>query len=149
MLELGVMRRVFWGFMFMMTAMTWAIDASADQSIMSGKPCLLGSWVGERSVINKFGSEVSLVRLEIDRIEGNTLHGISSWKSVDGSLGHNTENKVVRGDAEIVIGAIDNQGLEFYLVETEESGIIRGRFVGNDKIELFLMQSGAYPVAGF
>lgn len=38
---------------------------------------------------------------------------------------------------------------KFYLVEEDEPGIYRGYVISKNEIDVFLIQSGAFPVVGF
>ena len=122
--------------------------AWAESSMKPRVKCIEGTWSGERTVINQFGIQNVWAVLEIGPVEAHMLQGTSSWSLLEGT-GGNHEEELVKSDSEEVLGAVDHLGSEFYLVETQESGIYRGHLIGRNKIKLFLIQSGAFPVAGF
>lgn len=125
-----------------------AVGAWGDSSMKPRVQCVEGTWTGERAVINQYGVQKVWAVLEIGKVEEHMLHGTYTWQLLDGVGGNDGESFVI-GDTEEVLGAIDHRGREFYLAESPESGIYRGRMIGRNEIELFLIQSGAFPVVGF
>ena len=71
--------------------------------------------------------------------------GTTSWQLMDGAGGHDGD-QVVDSHTEQIIGAFEPDAGTFYLVETEENGIIHGRFISDNEISVFLIQSGKKPV---
>ena len=145
MLESVGRKGIFWGALLL----AWLpLAGCADSVHATNSRCLQGSWIAEREAINRRGVQVVAARLVLEKVQGNLLSGESSWGSVRGDGGF-AESELVVEDVERVIGAVSPYSDEFYLVEQEETGIYRGRIVGENQIEVFLTQSGPYAVVGF
>jgi hypothetical protein len=111
----------------------------------------VGTWSGERVVVNRLGKQLVWAELMLETVEDGTIRGTSSWTLLEGAggdAGGDAENQPVVGDTEDVYGAVGRRGREFYLVESPEAGILRGTLIGRNRMEVFLVQSGERPVAG-
>lgn len=106
---------------------------------------LSGTWVGTDRCLNSLGPVKTSKTWVFEVDDNGGITGTTSWQLLDGKGGHDGD-QVVDSHLEQVIGAFDPRSGTFYLVETEESGIIHGRFINKDEISVFLVQSGKKPV---
>ena len=122
-------------------------NAFASGRAQNRAQCIVGTWSGERVVVNRLGKQLVWAEFVIEVVESGTIKGTSSWTLLEGA-GGDSETEIVAGDTEEVFGAVGRRGREFYLAESLEPGILLGTMIGRNRMEVVLIQSGAWPVAG-
>ena len=112
----------------------------------SYKPQALdGTWTGTDRCLNSLGPVETSKTWVFEVDEHGGITGTTSWQLMDGAGGHDGD-QVVDSHTERIIGAFEPDAGTFYLVETEENGIIHGRFISDNEVSVFLIQSGKKPV---
>jgi hypothetical protein len=130
-----------------LASLSFAPMSAANDGGAARAHCLVGTWSGERVVINRLGKQVVWAELVLETVDEGTIRGTSSWGLLTGEGGDALDVPVIQ-DTEEVYGAIGRRGREFYLAESPETGVLHGRLIGRNRMEVFLIQSGEWPVAG-
>ena len=130
-----------------LASLSFAPMSAANDNDAARVHCLVGTWSGERVVMNRLDKQVVWAELVLETVDEGTIRGTSSCGLLTGEGGDALDVPVIQ-DTEEVYGAVGRRGREFYLAESPETGVLHGRLIGRNRMEVFLVQSGEWPVAG-
>jgi len=111
-------------------------------------PMLLGTWKSDKyTVAYPKGTNTSVMVMRIVKQDGPYFWSERQWRSLDknGEPGHIGDKKVFQA-GEITLGVIDYDNKSVYMVEKGDSGTMKGKIIGKDKMEFVYTETGEFPL---
>lgn len=110
---------------------------------------LIGTWTGEAIIALESEGEIKEVprtlSIVIDEVNGSLVQGYRTWAAKTDDPGYVLNQEVLQAK-EPFLGAISTDGVTLHLVEIEDRGLIFGRRLGPDQIEITYMEAAPHAV---
>ena len=131
--------------LFSVALFTLVVPSSLKAGSPRQLPNLVGSWVdNEYKVYLHTGHKIGRIEFQIKEQDGPHFRGVHIWEHVDSNKPLTTKNgKFITGDKEPFVGIIGFDGQSITIAEQDDGGVLHGKLVGKDTIQLIYEESGS------